>query len=436
MRPLTDPVAVCILGFTKVGKSSMVKRFILGGRYVHDTVNRTNIVTNAYVNNVQTSAGQLTIRIVDVPGHFSVASEMQEQVQDGAHAVIVCFDALSSKALKKAEEEFWATLKTLDTDCIAVACVTKVDGDGGREITNVVEAGEEWARKNHIRLFRTSALHGHGVNELFGAVVETVLQERRRVAGLPPPPRPSEPVEVNERQMQGATAPSAITKQRSSKGWFSALTGCFPGDARVDVLGRGTCALKDVSVGELVLTRGGTYEPVLLFSRHWASRRSGEWRRDDNHQSLACVEVEIADGRVLRASPNHLLLAFGTSAAGRGSGRLIPSGRIRAGLHELLVPDKDDATNTQYASVTRVRDGILCMGAYSPITRSCTIVVDGVVASCLVDAPWTFVLASVYPVLVGPLVVLQQLLPHGTYAALASVVDWVLALLLLVTTGV
>lgn len=143
---------------------------------------------------------------------------------------------------------------------------------------------------------------------------------------------------------------------------------CFPGDATVNVYGRGAMDIASLSVGDSVLVEsaadGLTFAPVLGFL-HKVPGTIGM-----SHESVTVVHSQ----GTFRASPNHL--AFVLSEGGvRGD---MPVSALRPG-DQLLV---------QSASGKGMPSLILSIGLesasagmYAPFTSSGALVVDGVIAS-------------------------------------------------------
>lgn len=137
---------------------------------------------------------------------------------------------------------------------------------------------------------------------------------------------------------------------------------CFPGEAIVQTQARGAVNLASVQPGEHVLVEEGgalSFAPMLSFL-HETHENGGEY-----------IELVHEQGRV-RMTENHIVFVHG------------PNGRIdkaagKVQLGEQLFAVVDGATQT--SSVLEINQKSMAMGMYAPLTRTGTIVVDGVVAS-------------------------------------------------------
>lgn len=155
---------------------------------------------------------------------------------------------------------------------------------------------------------------------------------------------------------------------------------CFPSGALVDVLVDDVVVsteMRNLRVGDLVRVGGDVFEPVLTFISHF--NEAGIVVNDEDID-VDYVVVHTEAGKTIAASRDHYLLA-GSSSLGERA--FVSAGEILVGVHWVYA--KNDApTNVSNIEVQRMR------GAFSPLTPSTTIVVDGVVASCLTTAAKPF----------------------------------------------
>lgn len=166
-------------------------------------------------------------------------------------------------------------------------------------------------------------------------------------------------------------------------GWFvdghcgCKQNACFPADASVQVLGRGSVSMARLGYGDQVLavdraTGQQVYREVFLF---------GHRERADVQPY---VSIHTASGHRLRLSPKHYIpvCTSGCTAEGLAAGLLVSEARygselragdvvlVAAGDQQQLVPSAVlEAWVTQAA------------GAYNPFVRGADLLVDGVVAS-------------------------------------------------------
>jgi hypothetical protein len=137
---------------------------------------------------------------------------------------------------------------------------------------------------------------------------------------------------------------------------------CFSSVDTVKVFGRGIVQMRNLQVGDHVLTssRGRlpeVFEPVYAFGHH------------DPHKPAKFIQIYRNSSTYppLEATAEHLVFLYGKSNP-------VPSGSIQVGDTVLLGHEGSAATVTQIHMVER-------LGIFSPLTPSGTIVVNGVVAS-------------------------------------------------------
>jgi len=151
--------------------------------------------------------------------------------------------------------------------------------------------------------------------------------------------------------------PGGEIPEASSGGGLGSL--CFSEDSTVEVYGKGTTAMKHLSVGDRVLTFGGgdhttTYEPVYGFA-HLERTRTAEFLKiQTKHSSL-------------EVTADHLVY---------GNGNFKPAKSIRVG-------DVLQTAEGQNVDVTKITSAWK-MGLYAPLTPSGSLLVDGVRVSSYV----------------------------------------------------
>jgi hypothetical protein len=130
---------------------------------------------------------------------------------------------------------------------------------------------------------------------------------------------------------------------------------CFPGDAVCNVEGKGEIMMKNIQLGDKVLTEAGIFEKVYSF---------GHRKADVNTEYIRLVTSAAS----LELSKEHMVII--------GGGRRVPASMVKAGDSlELANGDLSKVISTK--SVTK-------KGAYAPFTSSGNIVVNGVKASTFV----------------------------------------------------
>jgi hypothetical protein len=143
---------------------------------------------------------------------------------------------------------------------------------------------------------------------------------------------------------------------------------CFPGEATVQVLGRGAVPMASLRIGEQVLTaqpEAGAplkYEPVL------------DWIHVAKGMEASFVTIHHERG-VLRASPGHLV--FAASASNQHAD--LPAGFLKMG--DIIFAASSTGVSLIPSKVLAVDRGAVSAGMYAPLTHSGTILVDGVLAS-------------------------------------------------------
>lgn len=137
-------------------------------------------------------------------------------------------------------------------------------------------------------------------------------------------------------------------------GSFSA---CFSEVSTVEVLGKGSVAMRDLSVGDHILT-GNSYQPVYAFA-HLDRRSKAEFLRIETDATSSALEI----------TKNHLLYVDGAAA-----------GPVRAG--SVKVGD----VLSGGAQVTKI-DTVQRMGVYAPLTPDGVLLVNGIKASSYVSLP-------------------------------------------------
>jgi len=135
--------------------------------------------------------------------------------------------------------------------------------------------------------------------------------------------------------------------------------GCFAATAKVQVLNKGEVAMKDLTIGDQVLTSSAAYEPVYALG-HDNPTKKAEFLKI--HTTAEAHPLEITD--------RHLLFVEGKANPVRADS--IKVGDVLRGNHDTQV------TVSKIQTVTR-SDGI-----YAPLTPSGSIMVDGIQASTYV----------------------------------------------------
>ena len=133
--------------------------------------------------------------------------------------------------------------------------------------------------------------------------------------------------------------------------------GCFSPVSTVQVEGQGLVAMKDLQVGDSVLTGSGSYSKVYTFG-HIEEEIETEF-----------LQIRTANKQVLEITGEHLVFLS-------DKGNPIRADRVKVGdmLHGSDTPSK----------VVKIRS-ISRKGLYAPLTLEGSVVVDGIVASSYVS---------------------------------------------------
>jgi len=145
---------------------------------------------------------------------------------------------------------------------------------------------------------------------------------------------------------------------------------CFPGDATVNVYGRGAIQMASLSIGDEVLVRSVEakleFEPVLGFL-HKVPASTGVW-----HKGLTIVHAH----GTFRASENHVV--FVVSEGGTRGDMAVSA--LRPG-DQLLVQSAVQKESMVPSPIISVERESTAAGMYAPFTPSGALIVDGVAAS-------------------------------------------------------
>lgn len=137
--------------------------------------------------------------------------------------------------------------------------------------------------------------------------------------------------------------------------------GCFAEDSTVEVLGKGITFMKDLQMGEQVMTARGYYETVYAFG-HWDPYAQTEFLEITlNHTTQQTTSH-------LKATKDHLIHIE--------KDRYVPAGQLKVG---------DILNDTERSRVVQKIRQTKENGLYAPLTASGTLLVDKVHTSCYVS---------------------------------------------------
>jgi hypothetical protein len=140
--------------------------------------------------------------------------------------------------------------------------------------------------------------------------------------------------------------------------------------------------MAEVRVGDEVLSLGRDgavlYSPVVAFLDKQASSTAA--------QNAQFLEIQVAGGKAIKLTPEHLIFVARASGSKYASGSLFTSMSRAVAAKQVAVGDylwlqSADALGVEPALVTSVR-AASGQGLYAPLVATGMVVVDGVVASC------------------------------------------------------
>ena len=130
---------------------------------------------------------------------------------------------------------------------------------------------------------------------------------------------------------------------------------CFPGFSAIDVAGKGLIRMDELSIGDRVLSRFGSYSTVISFAH-------------SNPIALTSYLRIQASSIILHVSPDHFVLS---------NNLIIAAKDVRVG--DYLTGEYGDRYFVERISTVELK------GAYAPITTSGDLVVDGAAVSNYVN---------------------------------------------------
>lgn len=149
--------------------------------------------------------------------------------------------------------------------------------------------------------------------------------------------------------------------------------GCFSGLSRVMVEGSDAALpIRDLSIGDRVLsldvaTGSLHYDDVVAFLH-----RSGD-------ESAYFHRLEAENDVTIHVTPSHLLFSADLEGSVLTSAEAVPASDVTEGRYIFVA--MGNASSVSAVKVRHVRV-MREVGVYAPLTRTGTIVVDGVIASC------------------------------------------------------
>ncbi len=175
---MTNPIKikrkVVLLGDSAVGKTSLIRRFVMDrfdDKYI------TTIGTKVTKKEVSITKGeaniQLTLMIWDILGQQGYKS-IQARSYKGADGVLFVCDLTREDSLENIESYWLAELDKVAQDVPAVLIGNKVDLQDDRKVDDATI--EKFARRLDCQFFLSSAKTGENVERLFKSLGEVVVE--------------------------------------------------------------------------------------------------------------------------------------------------------------------------------------------------------------------------------------------------------------------
>ena len=200
-------------------------------------------------------------------------------------------------------------------------------------------------------------------------------------------PKPNEPITDSANNHDHAViggkkvpAKSTTGTSEDTKGMFSF---CYPSDAVVELADASTKAMHQLEIGDVVRTASG-FEPVSAFLH--AQREKNNAHTPSQHAFLSFSFTNSTDVFVVSAE-HHVFLS---------SGQTVKAGDVTVG--QILIGS--DHTERVISSIERVTKPD---GYFAPLTRSGTIVVNGIFASTYAGGPSGDIFQTVASLVCTPL---------------------------------
>ena len=161
-------IKVCIIGDTDVGKTSFSMRYCHGAfpENVSPTIGASFLQRKVIVGETEVS-----LQIWDTAGQERFRS-MAPMYYRGAKAAVLVFDVTNEESFHRVSTWLRDLRAHADPDAVIVLAGNKCDRPSGFDLTIC----EEEAVKLGCRFFKTSALTGEGINEVFESLSIGVVE--------------------------------------------------------------------------------------------------------------------------------------------------------------------------------------------------------------------------------------------------------------------
>ena len=176
------------------------------------------------------------------------------------------------------------------------------------------------------------------------------------------PPTTAAPVQPTPQPTTGP--PTTAPPTEPSVNVDADVTVCFSEQATVEVLGKGVVTMKDLKVGDKILTAKNHYETVYAFG-HYQPNQKADFLRIETDQKNS---LEITADHLVYREGNR----YPVNAASIQVGDRLPS------LDSIIAADSNINNNMQ--TVTKI-SSVVRTGIYAPLTTSGTFLANGVKVS-------------------------------------------------------
>lgn len=166
---------ICLVGDVGVGKTSLIRRYVLDvfdDKYIA-TIGTKVTKKDVQIQNQKTgSAENVTLLIWDIMGQPSFREVLREAYFYGAQGAIAVCDVTSKESLN--ELRYWIKAMTATTGDVPIVFLgNKCDLKDETRVT--IDDIKVFAKKHEATAMYTSAKTGHNVEDAFTALVDKML---------------------------------------------------------------------------------------------------------------------------------------------------------------------------------------------------------------------------------------------------------------------
>jgi len=158
---------------------------------------------------------------------------------------------------------------------------------------------------------------------------------------------------------------------------FGVYPMCFPAHSTVQLANGSTRAMKDLSIGDEVVTMDKKQNNTVK------SEKIIAWLHRDTNMVGDFLDISLASGTRIAISPNHFIMRAATKKSKKKQYEYVAASEIKPGDLLFQTTHKNDGTITLMpVPVQAVIILKNCKGVYAPATKSGTLLVDNVICSC------------------------------------------------------